>query len=371
MKDMIHVIIDGRMIDEHLHGIARYTYELIKNSSESDEVFYSILVNDIALGKKIFKDIKNIEFILMKSKFLSLGEQLELPKIVNKFKGKAIFHSPSFVGSPFIKTDMVMTIHDLNHIRFPQFYTPFHKYYYKFIVKSSANLSKKLLTVSEFSKLELVDWLECKKDKVVVTYNGIDKNFNVIKEQLQLEAIRNKYKLHDKFILYVGNLKPHKNVETLVEAMKYLQDEKIKLVINGRVNESLKQIVDKHGLQDKIQFIGFVDDDDLSGLYNLAEVFIFPSLYEGFGLPPLEAMACGCPTIVSNTSSLPEVVGDNAIKIEPKDHKALADGIKMLLRDELKRELIIEGGIRRAKEFSWTKTANETIKIYKEILNLS
>lgn len=160
-------------------------------------------------------------------------------------------------------------------------------------------------------------------------------------------------------MLYIANLKPHKNVETLIKAMS-LVDDNIKLVINGKVNESLNRVIYEYNLQNKVNFIGYVDENDLPIVYNLANAFIFPSLYEGFGLPPLEAMACGCSVIVSNTSSLPEVVGDAGEKFEPENYKQLSELIKKVLDKSCDKQKLI----RRSKLFSWEKTCNETLKIY-------
>ena len=366
MKDIIDVIIDARMVDRHLHGIARYTYELIKNGTHTNTVKYHLLVNDIDMAKEIFKGIEGIEYILMKSKFLSLQEQIELPRIVNKFKKNAIFHSPSFVGSPFINKPMIMTIHDLNHIRFPEFYTPFHKYYYKYIVKTSANKSKKILTVSNFSKGELVEWLGCSEDKVVVTYNGIDESFKRVTNKKQLGFIKDKYNLPRKFILYVGNQKPHKNVGTLIKAFKELGNEDIYLVMNGKPSNDNSKLIKELGISNKVKNIGFVDDEDLASLYSLAEMFVFPSLYEGFGLPPLEAMACGCPVIVSDAASLPEVVGSSALVYSAKDNVELVNKIEQLLNN-VNINAIIEDGINRRLNFKWNICTKKTIDEYKKI----
>ncbi|WP_160674312.1 glycosyltransferase family 1 protein [Clostridium sp. C8-1-8] len=368
MKEKINVIIDARMVDEKLHGIARYTYELIVNSIKLDKLNYTLLVNDMEIAKKLFGSFNDIDFILMKNKFLSIGEQIELPKILNRYRGKAIFHSPSFVASPFIKTDMVMTIHDLNHVRLPQFYSPFHKYYYKYIVRTSAKKSKCILTVSEFSKKEILSWVDLEPSDVVVTYNGIGDKFRIIEEEDVLSRVRLKYKLPEKFVLYVGNLKPHKNVETLVKAVKYIKsDETLKLIIGGSPNEGLTKLIKDNNLFDRVQFIGFIDEKDLSVIYNLALMFVFPSLYEGFGLPPLEAMACGCPAIVANTSSLPEVLGEEGLTFKSEDEQDLANKIDYLLGDEDRYNKYVSYGIERAKYFNWDKLVNETVFEYEKI----
>lgn len=365
MKDKINVIIDARMVNENLHGIARYTYELIKNND--GKINYYLLVNDIELSKKIFKDIKNVDFIKMSSKFLSLGEQVELPRIINNFKGNVIFHSPSFVASPFIKKKMIMTIHDLNHIRFPQFYSPFHKYYYKFIVKNCANKSKKLLTVSQFAKNELLEWLECSHDKVIVTYNGIDESFKKENNEKKLSDIRKKYKLPREFILYIGNQKPHKNVVTLVKALSLIEDKNIPLIINGKLSEECEKAAKELKIEDRIRSIGFVDDVDLPAIYSLAKVFVFPSLYEGFGLPPLEAMACGCPVIVSNAASLPEVVKDGAIVFETLDEKDLSEKINSVINETIDLDVLVKKGLEVTKSYLWNDCSDKTLEVYKSI----
>lgn len=362
------VFIDARMVDYNLHGIARYTYELIKNISKANKIKFVLLVNDLSMARDIFKGIENIDYIVMKSKFLSLKEQIELPRILNKYKKEGIFHSPSFSSSPFLKIKSLMTIHDLNHVRFPQFYSSVHKYYYKYVVKPSALKSKRILTVSNFSKNEIKDWLNCKDEDIVVTYNGIDKSFRKIEEKETLNNIKNKYSIPKDFILYIGNQKPHKNVKTLIKAMADVGND-LTLVLNGRENPDLIEIAKELGIEHRVKFIGFVDDKDLSALYTLAKVFVFPSLYEGFGLPPLEAMACGCPAIVADTSSLTEVVGDIGIKFASENYKELAQKINYICTNNEVREKISLDGIDFIKKYSWEDTANITLREYEKILN--
>lgn len=357
------VFIDARMVDYHLHGIARYTYELIKNISKTNKIKFVLLVNDLNMAKDIFKEINNIDYIVMKSKFLSLKEQIELPRILNKYKKEGIFHSPSFSSSPFLKIKSLMTIHDLNHLRFPEFYSPMHKYYYKYIVKPSALKSKRILTVSNFSKEEIKSWLNCKDEDIVVTYNGIDDSFKRIEDSEILNTIKNKYSLPENFVLYVGNQKPHKNVKTLIKAMRFVE-QGLTLILNGKDNQELLEIAKESGVENRIKFIGFIDDKDLPPIYTLARVFVFPSLYEGFGLPPLEAMACGCPAIVADTSSLPEVVGNEGITFEVLNENDLADKVNDLLADDERYKKYSLYGLKQVKYFTWDRLAQQTIHEY-------
>jgi glycosyltransferase involved in cell wall biosynthesis len=259
-----------------------------------------------------------------------------------------------------------MTIHDLNHLKFPEYYSRFHKYYYKYIVKTSALKCEKILTVSNFSKSEIVEWLQCDKDKVVVTYNGVDDKFKVIDDKDELDRVKQKYDLPDKFVLYIGNLKPHKNVETLVKAMKDV-DNDIKLIINGKPNESLTKIMNELNINNRIQFIGYVEDDDLPIMYNFAKIFVFPSLYEGFGLPPLEAMKCGCPVISTKTSSLPEVVGKEGMLISPHITKEWSNGIGLVLNDKILYSNMKACGLIQANKFTWEETIKKTLNVYRAI----
>ncbi|WP_338595364.1 glycosyltransferase family 4 protein [Clostridium baratii] len=349
-----NIIIDARMVDEHLHGIGRYTYELIKGISNREDFNVKLIVNDTNLANKIFKDNK-VTFIEVKSKFLSLTEVIELPLKINKYKDY-IYHTPSFSCSPFIKLQSYMTLHDLNHLALPQYYSKIHTLYYKFIVKPFANKCKKIFTVSEFSKGEILKWLECNEDKVIVTYNGIDEKFKPITNKDELDIIKKKYRLPDQFVLYIGNQKPHKNLETLVKAMK---DVNSILILNGKPCDSIQNLINKMNLEDKVKFIGYVDDCDLPYLYNLANIFVFPSLYEGFGLPPLEAMACGCKTIVADSTALPEIVGNCAIKFETLNVNELSNKINSMGSEEYD----IKAGISRSKIFSWDNMVNDIVNI--------
>lgn len=362
---IMKIIIDARMVDDKLHGIARYTYEIINKLAYENDLDITLLVNNLDLSKDIFKNDK-LKFIKMKSPFLSPNEQVELPYVLNKFKD-VLFHSPSFVSSPLIKCKSVMTIHDLNHIKFPQYYSKLHKYYYKYIVKNCVLKAEKIITVSQYSKEELLKWLRCSEDKIEVTYNGLDKKFCLIDDVDKLEKVKHKYDLPKKYMLYIGNQKPHKNVKRLLEAISLLEDN-ITLVINGTPNDDIKNFLRQYKIKNKVKFIGYVDDKDLPALYNLAYLFIFPSLYEGFGLPPLEAMACGCPVITSNTSSLPEVVGDAALLIDPYSCEEIAEAIRKLLRDNSLYQELIKKGLANAHKFSWSITTKHTLNIYENIL---
>lgn len=355
----MNIIIDARMINRNLHGIARYSFELIKGLAVKDDIKIKLLTNNEELTRDIFKGYKNIEYIKMKSKFLSPFEIIEFPIILNRYKKDHIFHSPSFSSSPFIRCKSFITIHDLNHLALPQYYSKFHKYYYKFAVKPFALRCEKIFTVSYFSKNEIAKWLKCDEDKIVVTYNGIDEKFRVIGEKEVLNTVRDKYNLPEKFVLYIGNLKQHKNVRTLVKAMSMVKKD-VKLIINGKVNDELKKVINEYNLESRVQFIGYVNDEELPAIYNLANVFVFPSLYEGFGLPALEAISCGCKTIVSNSTCLPEVVGNCGVVVRNNSFIEYSTEInKIIEKNDYECEAIDK------EKYNWNAMIRESIKQYK------
>lgn len=343
-----NLIIDARIVDLHLHGISRYATEIITRLSNNNFHIY-LLVNNENLSKQIFGD--NFEYIKMKSRFLSLKEQIELPKIVNSFKKEnTVFYSPSYVCSPLIKCKYYFTIHDLIHLNFKPYATLFRIVYYNLIVKSAAKHAHKIFTVSKFSKKEILKWLKCNKDKVIITYNGIDPIFHRVTDSRLLTQMRQKFNLPNEFILYVGNFKPHKNVSSLVEAMSKIKSD-VKLVMAGIETQELSKIIEFYKLQNKIQFIGYVDDDELPILYSLARLFVFPSVYEGFGLPPIEAMACGCPVVVSNRTSLPEIIKDPQFMVDTINSSTLAVKI-----DDMLQSTYIDCKDIELKLYDWDKT---------------
>lgn len=358
----MNIIIDARMVEKNLHGIGRYTFELVKRLIKQPNISLKLITNNESLSKEIFEESAKISYLTMKSKFLSPFEIIEFPLILNRYKNDHIFHSTSFSSSPFIRVKSFITIHDLNHLALPQYYSKFHKYYYRFIVKPFSLKCNKIFTVSKFSKDEIVNWLGCNEEKVIVTYNGID--FEKFKVNSKLnEDIKKKYSLPQKYILYIGNLKPHKNLERVLKAFEQIEDKEIKLVINNNNNMELKRIINLLKLTDRVKFIGFVDDKDLSGIYNQSEVFVFPSLYEGFGLPPLEAIASGTKVVTSNNTALGELFSDIAITVNPYSVTEIAKGINTALNIENSKMNIhyLE------EKFNWDKLVESVLNEYKRI----
>ena len=229
--------------------------------------------------------------------------------------------------------------------------------------------SDMIFTVSEFSKQEIIRYTKADYKKIFVTYNAIDnRRFKIIDSNNFLESIRKKYGLPEKFILFVGNLKPHKNIKNLLLALKHINN--LNLVIVGKKegfitgdNEITYLIQNSSFLQNRVYFTGYVADEEIPVIYNLASLFVFPSLYEGFGFPPLEAMATGTPVVASNAASIPEVCGDAALYFNPLNIENIAENILKVIQDNELKNTLIHKGFDQVAEYSWEKSANKLINV--------
>jgi glycosyltransferase involved in cell wall biosynthesis len=267
-----------------------------------------------------------------------------------------------------------VTIHDCIHLRFPEYLPNRGAHTYaRAMMRSSAHRAKRVLTVSHASKEDILHYLHVPAEKVEVIYNALDQQLASPPTDREISQIRERFQLTSPFILYTGNIKPHKNVERLIEAYSILrrrghQDAKL-LIIGDDISKypNLRRLVHRFQLHKHVRFLGFVPDVTLAALYRLASVFVFPSLYEGFGLPPLEAMAAGAPVITSNVSSLPEVVGDAALLVDPMDAGAIADAMVRVLTDEALRATLIARGYERVKAFSWDRSVRRVREVYAEL----
>ena len=235
-----------------------------------------------------------------------------------------LFHAPHYVLPALTPSRTVVTIHDCIHLMFPEYLR--HRLGYAFARASlytAAHKSDRIFTVSEQSKRDILKFFNVPPDKIVVTPNAIDDRFSVPPSEEHVVNTRERYQLSHSYLLYVGNIKPHKNLERLIEAFHLVRQQgrsELELIIIGdeiSKLQSLRRAVHKYDIHRYVRFLGYVPDKTLAVLYRLASVFVFPSLYEGFGLPPLEAMASGTPVVTSNVSSLPEVVGDAAVLVDP------------------------------------------------------
>ena len=289
------------------------------------------------------------------------------------------YFDPFFLTLPIMKhKPTVVTVHDLIPLRFPdQFPKGIRGEIKWFIQKLSLGGAEVILTDSVASKNDIAKFTEIDKEKIKVVYLGVRNEFKVIKEGNILDKVRRKYSLPEKFLLHVGDVNYNKNISGMIKAFakisqKYSDLYSI-LVGNGFIEDSpqlsqLINIISQLGVGDKIKRLGYIELLDLVGVYNLAQVYLQLSFAEGFGLPVLEAMASGCLVISSNTSSLPELVGEASLLVNPKNEEEIAKNIEIILTNKGERQELRDKGIKRAKEFTWEKCAEETLEVYKSIL---
>lgn len=316
---------------------------------------------------------KNFQPVLDTSSQYSIREQLTVPFHVGR-AGVDLFHSPHYVLPLLTPSRSIVTIHDCIHLIFPQYLKqPMAHTYARLMFWTAAHRAKRILTVSEASKSDILRFFGIPSSKVTVIHNAIDERFYLEPNEEDLVRVQERYQLHDPFLMYAGNVKPHKNLERLIDAFVMIRHDgygDLKLLITGSEISKyteLRRAVHRYNLHKHVRFLGYQSEKTLAALYRLASVFVFPSLYEGFGLPPLEAMASGTPVVASNVSSLPEVVGDAAVLVNPYDPRSIAEGIQKVLVDQSLRETLIKKGAIQARSFSWQESVRKLHRIYKEI----
>jgi glycosyltransferase involved in cell wall biosynthesis len=303
-----------------------------------------------------------------------IWHRARLPVPIERWTGPIdLLHAPDFVLPPTRPgTRTVLTVHDLSFARSPETTPPRLVGYLNQVVPRSVQRADRVLAVSEATRQDVIALYGAPPEKVAVIYNGVDARFRPIEDAGARRAIRARYGIGDApYILAVGTVHARKNYPRLVEAVHRLTRPELRLVIaGGRGNPRgpLHTRIAELGLAGQVIFAGFVGDEDLPALYSAARVLAFPSIYEGFGLPALEAMACGTPVVTSNTSSLPEIVGEAGLLVDPYDVDALAGALARALDDEPLRAVLVEKGLRRARRFTWAEAARQTRAVYGELV---
>jgi glycosyltransferase involved in cell wall biosynthesis len=279
-----------------------------------------------------------------------------------------------YTAPPFCRVPVVVTIHDLAFERMPETFTRRGSFQLKLTVRRTAKKAARIATVSEYSRQDLLNIYNLPPEKVAVTYNGVESGFTPRPSTPnEAEEVRRRFGVSRDFLLAVGSLQPRKNLVRLIQAYARLRSERKdfspQLVIVGRKLWLANEIFDEVKRQrwaDDVILTGYVADEDLPALYRAARAFVYPSLFEGFGLPPLEAMACGTPVVTSDVSSLPEITGDAALLIDPNDERALANSLIEIVNNDRLREELREKGIHQAKKFTWRDAAEKTLRLYQE-----
>lgn len=278
-----------------------------------------------------------------------------------------------YLAPPLCPVPVVVSVHDIAPERYPQFFTPAAVAQLRIIMPLMVRRAATVLTLSEFSKQDIVRRYCVPPEKVVVAPGAADPMFRPLHDTARLEGVRARYKTSERFILCVGNLQPRKNLRALIAAYVKLRRAGAishRLVLVGRrawLYDDTFAAARDSGYTDELVFTDYVPDEDLVALYNAADLFVYPSIFEGFGLPPLEAMACGTPVIASNTSAIPETVGDAALTVNPFDIEGLASALAMALTDAELRAQLSTRGVQRAAVFSWENTARTILNVYRGV----
>ena len=362
-------------------GIGRYTRGLVEVLAELGGKHEYVLF--VAGGKTQVPDFRlkipdnfRVRRAPLSDRFWTImWHRLRLPLPVDLFTGPVdVFHSPDYVLPPLRRGRKLVTIHDLSFLRYPEGAEPSLRRYLSRAVPHAVSQADLVLADSQNTRQDIIELLGVTPGKVEVLYPGVDDRFRSLKDEELLQRVRDLYGLSSPFILSLGTLEPRKNLILLLDAYAALGaagDMSHKLVIaggKGWLYEGLFRKVQELSLEKEVIFLGFVADEDLPALYNLAEVFVFPSLYEGFGLPPLEAMACGTPVITSRSSSLPEVVGEAGLMVSSTDSEALAQAMRSALDDPTVREDLARKGVQQAQKFSWQKAGQKLLTIYQSLV---
>ncbi len=366
----------SKAFDVHT-GVGRYTANMCrfisKTGNNKDYYFYTPgrMCNTVMADMEVTHLEKPV--VTKQNNILRiLWEQIVLPICSRKDRLDLFHYTDHALSLLFRKGPIIITVHDIAYLRLPNLLNTSRRIYKKYILQASIKKASIIVVVSYATKKDIIKYFGIREEKIKVIYLGVESRFRPINN---VEEFRLKNNLPSKMVLNVGTLEPRKNVVSLIKAFKKLREKGFKdykLVIaggKGWLYEEIFKEVSHSDLKQEVLFLGVVRDDDLPMLYNCADIFVYPTLYEGFGLPPLEAMACGIPVVTSNTSSLPEVVGDAGIMVNPTDINSLCDSMYSLLKEKKLRLRMRNMGLERSKLFSWDKAAEKMLKVYDEALS--
>lgn len=374
----MHVAINAHLLAHTTSfrraGVSHYIEQVLLHLAQIDhENRYTIYttrgLDQAALGLPS-------NFVVKPSRLPTINPRIRIPweQGIAPFllRGKVdLYHGCLNVAPLLSPVPTVITIHDLAFIRFPQTFRAYNRIYLDLATRLSARRASRILAVSEHTKREVAGLLGVPPERIVVTPNATRSHFRPFAADI-IDQFRARKGLPARFILYVGTLEPRKNLTTLLEAFALVSRRvpSVPLLIGGGKGWMYQPIfarLEQLNLQDRVKFVGYIPEEELPLWYAAATIFVFPSIYEGFGMPPLEAMACGTPVITSNTSSLPEVVGDAGLMVDPAAPTALADAMMQLLTDADLHAALRQRGLERARRFSWTETAAKTLAVYREV----
>jgi len=371
------------LIEKTPSGVSEYTTQILKGLMRLDKknqylLFYNSWHSPSSKLLDLLK-CSNVSFKIFhwpNKLFNSCITLFDFPKLDELLGNVDLLFIPNLNFIAWSKKcKKMITVHDLSFERYPSFYSSKGRYWHKITKpKKIFYEADKIIAVSENTKNDLIDLYGIDTNKIKVIYSGINSDFFKVLDQNVLRVIKEKYKIIKPYIFTLSNLEPRKNIESLILASEYLK-RKYKIdyqfiIAGGEAwtqNKKIYDLAKKSYISNEIKFLGYIPAEDKMALYQAASIFIYPSFYEGFGFPPLEAMASGVPVICSDSSSLPEIVSNTALLFDPYDINQLAETIHQVLTDDNLKRNLIEKGKEQVKSFSWEKTARETLELFKEV----
>ena len=372
--------IDYTAAHEQSAGIGRYVRELVRALAAQDaQTPYRLFV--AGARRADLPPAPGPNFAWRPTRvtplwFARIWHRGRVPLPVELFTGRVrLFHATDFTLPPTLpRVPTLLTVHDLSFVRAPEATTPVLKAYLDAVVPRSVRRATHVLADSQATKDDLIALYGTPPEKITVLSGGVDPKFRPVQDPAALQAVRARYHLpHNPYIFSVGTVQPRKNYARLIAALAALGPDfaDVHLVIaggRGWMEGPIYRAVEQHGLTDRVHFTGFVADEDLPALYSGARCLAYPSLYEGIGLPVLEAMACGVPVVTSNVSSLPEVAADAALQVDPYNVEELAEALRRLLTDTALRETLIARGFAQAARYTWPDAARLLRQVYARLL---
>jgi glycosyltransferase involved in cell wall biosynthesis len=364
----MRILIDAHMVGQHETGNETYVKNLANELGRIPSVDCFAAVNNLSSS---FANIGIPQTVRLRYSNDWIRLFYSLPQACWVVKANLLH--VTYIGPFLLPCPMVVTVHDVSFSRYPEFFKFRDRLLFSTLLPLTLKRASAVITISEFSKKEILYKFPFLQNRIYVTYLSPGSIFFPISDSLLNKSICSRHGIDTDFILAVGNLQPRKNLLRLIKAFSIIKTKfpSVRLVIVGKAQWHASEIyalVRKLGLENEVIFPGYITDDELVVLYNAAQVFVYPSIYEGFGLPVLEAMACGTPVVTSNSSSLPEVAGIAALMVDPNSEEEIARAILSVLSNpELQNRLKNAGPVQAAK-FIWEKTAMDTVEVYREVL---
>ena len=352
----------GNYIYHLIHEVVRLdnhnTYVIFV--SEQNKQFFRIRKRNVHLV--------NLGRVVTNNIYRGYFEQFVVPRLLKRYTCD-LYHNPGFTLPTKKTMKHIVTIADMTYFSHPEYHIWWKVPYFRWMIPKAINNAERVIVISESTKKDILKYVPGTENKIKIIYLGLDARYKIIDKKVCRKKVAQDYSLNEPFIVSVGMLEPRKNIVGLLKAFAQVKTAH-KLVIIGEkgwMYNDIFETIKKLHLNERVRFLGYIPDEVLPSFYNAATVFIYPSFYEGFGLPVLEAMACGCPVITSNNSSMKEIAHDAALLVEPDNVQDIAYTMNRLLRDEPLQKALARKGFTRSRQFSWGKMAHETIALYEEV----